>query len=153
MHTCWIKLRSNNVVRMTGPSLPIASTKSGALITVIKSESVQAASQVQCLASELLSTEDGTTQLSTMQVPTLLYRPDKQSYRVVWYGGESTQLHFEKLWNTWDPDTNETWQEWLDRDVRTLGAMPTSMKDMLMEMQEYYQYSLDMEQERIREMM
>ena len=88
-----------------------------------------------------------------MTTPTLTYRPNEGKYRITWYGGESTQLHFEKLWNMCDLDTGAIWQEWMNRDVQTLGAMPTSMKDMLMEMEEYYQYSVDMEQERIREMM
>jgi len=67
-----------------------------------------------------------------MQTPALIYKPSAENqYRVTWYGGESTQLHFEKLWNTFDPDTDATYQEWLDRDVRTLGGgIPTSMKEM-----------------------
>ena len=94
-------------------------------------------------------------QLNTMQSPVLVYKPSAEvQYRVTWYGGESTQLHFEKLWNTFDPDTDATYQEWLDRDVRTLGGgIPTSMKEMLMEMEDYYHHSIDMEQERIRQMM
>lgn len=90
-----------------------------------------------------------------MQSPVLVYKPFAEDrYRVTWYGGESTQLHFEKLWNTFDPDTDATYQEWLDHDVRTLGGgVPTSMKDMLMEMVDYYHYSIDMEQELIRQRM
>jgi len=90
-----------------------------------------------------------------MQSPVLVYKPSAEvQYRVAWYGGESTQLHFEKLWNTFDPDTDATYQEWLDRDVRTLGGgIPTSMKEMLMEMEDYYHHSIDMEQERIHQMM
>jgi len=88
-----------------------------------------------------------------MATPTLTYRPDEGRYRVTWYNVETTQLHFEKLWNMYDLDTGATWQEWIDRDVRTLGSIPTSMKDMLMEMQEYYDYSTTMEQERIEQMM
>ena len=85
-----------------------------------------------------------------MTTPALVYKPSaEQQYRVTWYGGESTQFHFEKLWNTFDPDTDAEWQEWLDRDVRTLGGgVPTSMKEMLMEMEDYYHYSIDMELER-----
>lgn len=90
-----------------------------------------------------------------MQTPTLVYKPSaEEQYRVTWYGGESTQLHFEKLWRTLDLDTDAVYQEWLDRDVRTLGGgVPTSMKDMLFEMEDFYHYSINMEQERIREMM
>ena len=90
-----------------------------------------------------------------MQTPVLVYKPSTEcGYRVAWYGGTSTQLHFEKLWNTFDPDTNATWQEWMDRDVRTLGSgIPTSMKDMLLEMVNYYLDSILMEQERIHQLM
>lgn len=86
-------------------------------------------------------------QLNTMQSPVLVYKPSAENqYRVTWYGGESTQLHFEKLWNTFDPDTDATYQEWLDRDVRTLGGgIPTSMKEMLEEMRYYYEDCVDME--------
>jgi hypothetical protein len=86
-------------------------------------------------------------QLNTMQSPVLVYKPSAEDqYRVTWYGGESTQLHFEKLWNTFDPDTDATYQEWLDRDVRTLGGgIPTSMKEMLEEMRYYYEDCVDME--------
>ena len=82
-----------------------------------------------------------------MQTPVLVYKPSaEKQYRVTWYGGESTQLHFEKLWNTFDPDTDATYQEWLDRDVRTLGGgIPSSMKEMLEEMRCYYEDSIDME--------
>jgi hypothetical protein len=85
-----------------------------------------------------------------MTTPALVYKLSAvQRYRVTWYGGESTQLHFEKLWNILDPDTDAEWQEWLDRDVRTLGGgVPTSMKEMLMEMEDYYHYSINMELER-----
>jgi len=93
--------------------------------------------------------------LSDMTTPTLVYKPSgERKYRVTWYGGESTQLRFEKLWNMYDIDTDAEWQEWRERDVRTLGGgIPSSMKEMLQEMEDYYHYSLDAEQERIREMM
>ena len=86
-----------------------------------------------------------------MQVPTLVYRPEQQGFRVVWYGGESTILHFDKLWNTFDPDTGAVWQEWLNRAYQTLPSIPTSMKDMLMEMEEYYQLCMELEEELLRE--
>jgi hypothetical protein len=90
-----------------------------------------------------------------MQTPALVYKPSaERKYRVTWYGGESPRLHFEKLWNIFDPDTNAEWQEWQDRDVRTLGGgIPTSMKEMLMEMEDYYNYSIAMEQERRHQLM
>lgn len=81
--------------------------------------------------------------------PKLIYQPSTNSgWRVSWYGGESTQLHFQKLWNVWDADTDETTQEWQDRDVRTLGCMPTRMKEMFVEMAKYYEYATTMEIER-----
>ena len=82
-----------------------------------------------------------------MQTPVLVYKPSAEDqYRVTWYGGESTQLHFEKLWYTFDPDTDAEWQEWLDRDVRPFsGGIPTSMKEMLEEMRYYYEDCVDME--------
>lgn len=88
-----------------------------------------------------------------MQTPALVYKPSaEQQYRVTWYGGESTMLRFEKLWNTFNADA--TYQEWLERDVRTLmDGIPSSMKEMLMEMEDYYHYSIEMEQERKRQLM
>ena len=85
-----------------------------------------------------------------MQAPALVYKPSAEQHdRVTWYGGQSTQLHFEKLWNMFDLVTDAEWQEWQDRDVRTMGGgVPTSMKEMLMEMEDYYHYSIDMELER-----
>ena len=82
-----------------------------------------------------------------MQTPALVYKPSAEiQYRVTWYGGESTMLRFEKLWDTLDPDTDATYQEWLERDVRTLmDGIPSSMKEMLMEMEDYYHYGIEME--------
>jgi hypothetical protein len=95
------------------------------------------------------------TQHNTMQTPALVYKPSaEKQYRVTWYGGESTMLRFEKLWNTFDPDTNATYQEWLERHVRTLGGgIPSSMKEMLAEMEDYYHYGIEMEQEYKRQLM
>ena len=90
-----------------------------------------------------------------MQTPAAIYQPaaDK-GFRVAWYGGESTQLHFQKFWNVYDLDTNEEYTEWTDRDVRTLGGgIPSSMKELLMEMVEYYEYGCEMEQERLLQLM
>lgn len=77
--------------------------------------------------------------------PVMIYQPSAENkFRVTWYGGESTQLHFEKL---------QRQQEWIDRDVRTLGGgIPSSIKDMLLEMENYYHEAIIMEQERIYEM-
>lgn len=87
-----------------------------------------------------------------MTTPVLVYRPSEAPYRICWYGG--TRLHFEKLWDLFDLDTDAKWQEWRDRDVRTLGnGIPKGMKEMLMEMEDYYQYSMDMELERRAQLM
>jgi hypothetical protein len=82
------------------------------------------------------------------------YQPSIDSTdRVVWHGGESTQLHYEKLYDTYDLCTNSSTKEWVERDVQTLGSLPTSMKDMLAAMQEYYASSQELEQERIKNLM
>jgi len=66
------------------------------------------------------------------------------SDRVVWYGGESTQLHYEKLIDG----------KWIERDVQTLGSgIPRGMSEMHAEMVEYYNLSQVLEQERIQQLM
>jgi len=64
--------------------------------------------------------------------------------RVVWYGGESTQLHYE-VKVTSNP-------EWIDRDVRTINNFPSGMKELLHAMQDYYQYCTSMEMELLQAM-
>ena len=63
-----------------------------------------------------------------------IYQPTIDSDdRVVWYGGESTQLHYEVFFN----DT----AEWINKDVRTLGGgIPAGMSEMHAEMVDYYNY-------------
>lgn len=61
------------------------------------------------------------------------YQPTDSDTRVVWYGGESTMLHFETL----DPVT----EEWRDLQVRTLGGgIPTGMKELQEELVDFYNY-------------
>ena len=64
----------------------------------------------------------------------MIYQPQANSTdRVAWYGGESTQLHYE---------VQCTDGHWWDRGVRTLGGgMPTSMSELHYEMIDYYNYS------------
>jgi hypothetical protein len=83
---------------------------------------------------------------SNIMQPVIIYSPSAEyRFRVAWYGGESTQLHFEKL-NICD--------EWIDRDVRTLGGgIPSSIKDMLLVMENYYHEAIIMEEERKYQMM
>lgn len=85
----------------------------------------------------------------------MIYQPSaEKGFRVTWYGGESTQLHFQKFWNVWDPDKDESWTEWTDRDVRTLGSgVPVGIKEMLLEMENYYHDAIILEQERNYQMM
>jgi hypothetical protein len=75
----------------------------------------------------------------------MIYQPTVNSIdRVVWHGGESTQLHYEKFIN----------DMWLERDVQTLGSgLPRGMSEMHAEMVEYYQLSQVLEQERIKQLM
>lgn len=75
----------------------------------------------------------------------MIYQPTVNSLdRVVWHGGESTQLHYEKL----------SHGKWLERDVQTLGSgLPRGMSEMQTEMAEYYQLSQLLEQERTKQLM
>ena len=51
--------------------------------------------------------------------------------RVAWYGGESTQLHYEKFHRN----------KWRAIDVRTLGGgIPSGMSDMHAKMVDYYHH-------------
>jgi len=63
-----------------------------------------------------------------------IYQPTIDSDdRVVWYGGESTQLHYEVC-------RNET-GEWIAQYIRNLGnGVPAGMSEMHAEMVEYYNY-------------
>jgi len=66
------------------------------------------------------------------------------NYRVVWYGGESTQLHFEK---------QVFKDEWRAIATRTLQySFPTGVKELLLEIEEYYHQGLVLEEECRRSM-
>lgn len=68
--------------------------------------------------------------------------------RVVWKGGESDQLHYQVQVDGWDGNP-----DWIDRDVRTLGAgIPSGMKELLHVMQDYYQDCTALEVERLQAM-
>jgi hypothetical protein len=77
----------------------------------------------------------------------LIYQPDrpidadKRVYRVAWYGGESTQLHFQKWCLIATPNFDGDY-EWIDLNVRTLMELPTKVKEMWLEMKDYYDFSL-----------
>jgi len=70
----------------------------------------------------------------------IIYQPCVYSTdRIIWYGGESNQFHYEKLHRN----------EWFDIDVRTLGGgIPTGMSEMYAKMVDYYNHCQDMELER-----
>ncbi len=82
-----------------------------------------------------------------MERDLLIYQPDrpvdtdKRLYRVAWYGGESTQLHFQKWCLVATPNFDGDYQ-WIDISVRTLMEMPTRVKDMWLEMKDYYNYGV-----------
>jgi hypothetical protein len=63
----------------------------------------------------------------------LTYQPKcDDRTRVAWYGGESTQLHFQHRGIT---------ERWIDIETRTLmGGIPGGVKELLAEMQDYYNY-------------
>ena len=66
-----------------------------------------------------------------------IYQPNTYSSdRVVWYGGESTQLHYEQE----TVDANGC-PEWLDVAVQTLGGgIPAGVSELHAELVDYYNY-------------
>lgn len=70
------------------------------------------------------------TQLNT--TPMIIYQPHADSLdRTSWYGGESTQLHYERCIDGY----------WSDQGVRTLGnGIPSGMSEMHAELVDYYDY-------------
>lgn len=84
-----------------------------------------------------------------MKSDPLIYQPDRTSprtYRVAWYGGESTQLHFQRWCVVGIPNFDGGY-EWVDIDVKTLMEMPTRVKELYTEMQEYYNHGITLEQQ------
>ena len=66
-----------------------------------------------------------------------IYQPTVNATdRVVWYGGESTQLHYEQQVDGWDGNP-----DWIDRAVRTLGGgVPQGMSELHAELKQFYDY-------------
>lgn len=62
----------------------------------------------------------------------LIHQPTNDE-RIVWYGGDSTQLHYQRLENN----------EWKDINVRTLMEFPHSVKTFKHELEDFYQYCAD----------
>ena len=59
--------------------------------------------------------------------------------RVVWYGNESTQLHYEELRKSFDPEYD---QDWFCVETKTLGnGMPSQVKELYQEMVDFYNES------------
>jgi hypothetical protein len=62
----------------------------------------------------------------------LTYQPECDTRtRVAWYGGESTQIHFQQRGHT---------ERWIDIETRTLPFIPGGVKDLYAEMRDYYNY-------------
>ena len=62
----------------------------------------------------------------------IIYQPYIDSTdRVAWYGGESTQLHYEQYIK----------DQWISPNIRTLMCgIPSGMSEMHAELVEYYNY-------------
>lgn len=86
---------------------------------------------MQTLAQLLPHTECGL--LKSM----FIYQPQADSTdRTVWYGGESTQLHYEVQVDGYDGTV-----DWIQRDVRTLGGgIPAGVSEFHAELVDYYNY-------------
>ena len=71
-----------------------------------------------------------------------IYMPNIYSCdRVIWHGGESTQLHYEQ--EGVDEYGNQTWNE---REVRTLGGgIPLGMSEVHAELVNFYNYCQTLE--------
>ena len=69
-----------------------------------------------------------------------IYQPRaEQRYRVAWYGGESTMLHFERV------NAAGNWRE-IDC-MSFMYGLPTGTKELYQAMVEYYDYGITMEQD------
>lgn len=77
----------------------------------------------------------------------LIYQPAQENkYRVAWYGSNS-QLHFQKYCLVATPNFDGDY-EWIDIDVRNLdGGLPTGVKELHQEMEDYYNYGIIQEQD------
>jgi len=63
-------------------------------------------------------------------MPLSYFPPGSETTRVSWYGGESTQLHYEVRRDN----------EWSGVEVRTLMNMPTGVKELNQELVDFYNY-------------
>ena len=106
----------------------------GALVTATKSESVKAACQGANPWPDL-----ATIPWHLLHNTMLIYKPEFDNlHRVIWNGGESSMLHFQKIKDG----------EWKDLDSMTfMSGIPTGTKELYYEMREYYNYSMTMLQD------
>jgi hypothetical protein len=64
-------------------------------------------------------------------MPLSYFPPGSETTRVSWYGGESTQLHYEMRQDN----------RWFGVEVRTLGnGIPSGVKELSQEMVDFYNY-------------
>ena len=63
-------------------------------------------------------------------MPLSYFPPGAETTRVSWYGGESTQLHYEVRRDN----------EWSGVEVTTLMDMPTGVKELSQELVDFYNY-------------
>ena len=61
-------------------------------------------------------------------MPIAYFPPGSETTRVSWYGGESTQLHYEVCRNN----------EWSGVVTKTIMDMPPGVKELSQEMVEFY---------------
>jgi hypothetical protein len=129
-----IRLPPNNVALTTGLRRLTRSTVTGALPTVTTSESVKAACQGANPWPGL-----ATIPWHLLHNTMLIYKPEFDNlHRVIWNGGDSPMLHFQKIKDG----------EWKDLDSMTfMSGIPTGTKELYYEMREYYNYSMTMLQD------
>ena len=73
-------------------------------------------------------------------------------YRVIWFGGESTQLHFQKR-VLLPPPNDKKRTAWVDRDICTLVCMPTRVNDLYEKMRDHYDCNLHKERKRLEKLL
>ena len=73
-------------------------------------------------------------------------------YRVIWFGGESTQLHFQRRVLLPPPNDNKR-TAWVDKDICTLVCMPTRVKDLYEKMRDLYNCGVYKDQKRLEKLL
>jgi hypothetical protein len=82
------------------------------------------------------------TMQEAIKSPVMIYEPERpRGYRVTWYGGESTYLHFERYRYPQD--------DWYEESVQSLCMnFPTGVKELYQAMLEFYDASILEEMEK-----